>query len=118
MAKEIIDLREELRYHKFEFGLLQKIPCSKEENKEYQQLLKNGESLPDGVFAYVYDNGEVSTTDFYTVYEPQLTEDEIQEYLMYKQLSMIKTIRNCVLFFVILTIISMVIYFLLFATVL
>lgn len=115
MAKEKIDLREELRYHKFEFGLLQKIPCSKEENKEYQQLLKNGESLPDGVFAYVYDNGEVSTTDFYTVYEPKLTDEEIKEYLMYKQISMIKTIKNCVLFFVILTIISMVIYFFLFA---
>ena len=117
MAKEKIDLREELRYHKFEFGLLQKIPCSKEENKEYQQLLKKGESLPDGVFACVYDNGEVSTTDFYTVYEPDLTEEEIKEYLMYEQLSMIKSIKNCVLFFMILAIIGAVIYAFLLATI-
>ena len=37
MPKEKIDLREELRLYKFEFDLLQKIPCSKTENKEYQK---------------------------------------------------------------------------------
>ena len=39
MAKERIDLRDKLRAHKFEFDLLQEIPCSKEENKKYQELL-------------------------------------------------------------------------------
>ena len=112
MAKEKINLRDELRYHKFEFDLLQKIPCTKQENKAYQQLLKNGGILPDGVFAYEYDSGEVSTTEFYTVYEADLTEAETQEYLTYKQLSLIKTIKNCVLFFTILTIIGVVAYLL------
>ena len=112
MAKEIVDLREELRYHKFEFDLLQKVPCTKQQNKELQQLLKDGSSLPEGVYAYVYDNGEMSTTMFYTVLESDLTESEIREYLTYKQLSLIKTIKNCVLFFTVLTIIGMLIYFL------
>ena len=112
MAEEKIDLRKELRNHKFEFDLLQKIPCNKQENKTYQQHLKEKGTLPDGVFAYVYDNGETSTTDFYTIYEPDLSESEIREYLAYKQLSLIKTIKNCVLFFTILTIIGMVAYFL------
>lgn len=112
MAQEKINLREELRQYKFEFDLLRKIPCTKHENKVYQQLLKKGGTLPEGVFAYVYDNGEISTTAFYTVYEADLNEAEIQEYLTYKQLSLIKTIKNCVLFFTVLTVIGMVAYLL------
>ena len=114
MAKEKINLRDELRAHKFEFDLLQKIPCTKQENKEYQKLLKDGGTLPEGVYAYVYvyDSGETSTTEFYTIYETDLTESEIREYLTYKQLSLIRTIKNCVMFFTVLTIIGMIAYFL------
>ena len=112
MAKGKIDLREELRTHKFEFDLLQKIPCTKQENKEYKKLLKDGGTLPEGVFAYIYDTGETSSELFYTIYEPDLSESEIREYLTYKQLSLIRTIKNCVLFFTVLTIIGMVAYFL------
>ncbi len=111
MEKEKIDLRNELRAYKFEFDLLQKIPCSKKENKEYQKLLKEGGVLPEGVFAYVYDSGETSTTEFYTIYETDLTESEITEYLTYKKLSLIRTIKNCIMFFTVLTIIGMVAYF-------
>lgn len=111
MAKEKINLRDELRAHKFEFDLLQKIPCSKQENKEYAKILKEGGTLPEGVYAYVYESGETSTNEFYTIYETDLTEAEIQEYLTYKQLSLIRTIKNCVMFFTVLTIIGMVVYF-------
>ena len=112
MAKEKINLRDELRAHKFEFDLLQKIPCTKQENKDYQKLLKDGGTLPEGVYAYVYDNGEISITEFYTIYETDLTESEIREYLTYKQLCLIRTIKNCVMFFTVLTIIGMIVYFL------
>lgn len=111
MAKEKRNLRDELRSYKFEFDLLQKIPCSKQENKDYQNLLKNGGVLPEGVYAYVYDDGETSTTEFYTIYETDLTESEISEYLTYKKLSLIKTIKNCIMFFTVLTIIGMIAYF-------
>jgi hypothetical protein len=112
MAKEIINIRDELLAHKFEFNLLQKIPCTPQENEAYQKLLKDGGTLPEGVFAHVYDTGEISTTEFYTIYEADLSESEIREYLTYKQLSLIKTIKNCALFFTILTIIGMIAYFL------
>ena len=111
MATKKIDLRDELRSYKFEFGLLQKIPCSKQENIEYQKLLKENGVLPDGVYAYVYDNGETSPTQFYTVYETDLTESEITEYLTYKQLSLIRTIKNCIMFFTVLTILGAFAYF-------
>ena len=110
MAKEKINLRNKLRSYKFEFDLLQQIPCSKQENKEYQKLLKEGGVLPEGVFAYVYDSGETSTTEFYTIYETDLTESEIREYLTYKKLSLIRTIKNCIMFFTVLTIFGMVAY--------
>ena len=112
MAREKINLRDELMAHKFEFNLLQRIPCSKQDNKEYAKLLKQGRTLPEGVYAYVYDDGEISTNEFYTIYETDLTEAEIQEYLTYKQLSLIRTIKNCVVFFTVLTIIGMVVSFL------
>lgn len=111
MTKEKKNLRDELRYHKFEFDLLQKVPCTKQENKAYSQILKQGGTLPEGVFAHIYDNGDISTTEFYTIYEADLSEAEIREYLTYKQLSLIKSIKNYIRFFGILTIIGMVVYF-------
>ena len=107
MAKGKINLRDELRTRRFEFDLLQRIPCTKQENKKYQRLLVNGGTLPDGVYAYVYDNGVTSTTEFYTLYETDLTESEIREYFTYKQLDLIRTIKNCVVFFTVLTIIGL-----------
>ena len=109
MAKEKINLRNELRLYKFDFDLLQKIPCSKKDNKKYEKLLKDGEVLPEGVFAYGYETGDASTTEFYTVYEADLTEAEIVEYLTYKKLSILRTIQNCILVLTVSSIIYMVV---------
>lgn len=107
MAKEKIDLRAELLAYKEQFDLIQKIPCTKEENKAYTQLLKNGQPLPQHVYKYEYSLSE-DWEEFYTLYIPNLTEHEINEYLTYKQLSLLNTIKNYLLFFVILTIIGLV----------
>lgn len=109
MAKEKINLRNELRLYKFDFDLLQKIPCSKKDNKKYEKLLKDGGVLPEGVFAYGYETGDASTTEFYTVYEADLTEAEIVEYLTYKKLSILRTIQNCILVLTVSSIIYMVV---------
>ena len=98
MAKEKINLLDKLRSYKCEFDILQEIPCSKEENEEYQKILKTGGTLPKDIYPYVYVTGEKSQTDFYKVYDPDLTEVEIREYFTYKKLSMFKTIKNCFLF--------------------
>ena len=111
MAKQKIDIRQELRSYKYEFDLLQKIPCTPAENKAYLELLKSGQSLPEGVFRYMYENTELD--EFYTIYQPELTADEIAEYLTYKKLHMLRTIKNCAVFFVVLTIVSMVLGFIL-----
>lgn len=113
MAKEKVNLRDKLRSYKLEFDLLQEIPCSKEENKEYEKLLNNGEPLPDGVYSCVDADGTTSKTEFYTIYESDLSESEKIEYLTYKKLSLLKTIKNCVVFFTILIVIGLVAGFLL-----
>ena len=105
------DLLEQLRNYKLQFGLLQKIPCSVEENKEYTQLQKEGKPLPEGVSKYEYAN-DATHDDFYTLAAPDLTDHELAEYLTYKKLSLLRTIKNCIVFFTILTVIYLVVSFL------
>lgn len=107
MAKEKIDLRRELLAYKEQFNLIQKIPCTKEENKLYSQLIRSGKPLPQNVVKYEYPVS-MDYDEFYTVYIPDVSAAEIQEYLTYKQLALLNTIKNCVMFFTILTIISLV----------
>ncbi len=109
MKKAKINLRKKLREYKFQFDLLQRIPCSREETREYAKILKQGGTLPEGVFVAYADSPE---PEFYTVYEADLTEAEISEYLTYKKLSLIKTIKNCMVFFTVLTIIVIIALFL------
>lgn len=122
MAKGKFDLKEALRSCKVDLDLLQKIPCSPEENEEYKQKLKENGKLPEGVYPYINDNGKKSRSKFYTVYEPDLTEAELEEYLKYKQLSILNTIKDlsyakanllnfitdCLIFIILLIIIGMV----------
>ena len=102
MAKDKINIKKRIRDYKYQFDLLQKIPCSKEENKRYAQL-KEENQLPENVKEY-----EDLANQFYTIYTPELTEQEISEYLTYKKLSLLNTIKNCMVFFTVLTIISLV----------
>ncbi|MBO5023683.1 MAG: hypothetical protein J6D11_05185 [Clostridia bacterium] len=101
------DLKEELRSYKFEFDVLQKIPCSVKENKEYRKILKDGGQLPEGVYPYIGADG-TDTSDFYTICESNLSKDEMDEYLTYRKLKFLKTIKNCVVFFMVLQIITII----------
>ena len=112
MAKNIHNLKNELYQLRFENDLLQKIYCSDADFKKYLQMLKNGEKLPDGVFQESSEYGQ--SISFYTIYESDLTEAEKSEYLLLKQLvaiDHIRTIKNCVVFFTVLAIISLVLSF-------
>lgn len=110
MAKNKVDLKQELRSLYFDALLLQKIDCSREDNKKYNQLLKNNEPLPNGIYEYKMETGEGAGI-FYTVYQPELTQDEKLEYITFKQLKMISTIKKCVVFFTASTVISIAITF-------
>ena len=107
MAKEKVDLRQDLKDFKEKFNLIQKIPCNIEENKRYTQMARDGKPLPENVFKYEYSVG-MDYDEFYTLYIPDLSAAEINEYLTYKQLALLNTIKNCVVFFTVLTVIGLV----------
>ena len=50
-----------------EYGLTRDVPCSEQENKTYSEMLKNGETLPEGVFPYSYTGGTKSDSAFYVL---------------------------------------------------
>ena len=106
MAKDKINIKKQLRDYKFQFGLLQRVPCSSNENKAYTELLKEDKPLPENVVKYDCSSSS-KWEEFYTIYTPELTEQEILEYLTYKKLSLLNTIKNCVVFFTVLTIVSL-----------
>ena len=112
MTERTTDLQKELHSLQYDLLLRQRIDCSKEENQKYRELLKNGGSLPEGVFAYKNDLGE-NIYQYYTVHIPEnLSKEERLEYIILKQYELIKTIKNCVLFFAILAAISFLLSFL------
>ena len=109
MAKEIKDIKKELSSYEKEFGFVQEIECSPEEQKKFDQMFLDHEELPPDIIWYEINYSKV----FFRVHREIVTEEEKQKYLQYKQLSYIKTIRNCVLFFTALMIIAIIVAFIL-----
>jgi len=103
MANQSADFRKKLRLFKFEHGLLQKVKCSEEENRTYERMFESGEALPEGI-------SQSDLGYFYRDSTSGLTESEIAEYLIYKQLDLLRSIRAWLIFLVVLAVIG--IYFL------
>ena len=99
MAKSKIDLRTELRTMKFEVDLLQRVPCTEEENRAYRRYIEEGDELPRGVFRAKNENGKEGGDVFYTVFESDLTERETYEFLLLKKLKAIKELKGAVAVF-------------------
>ena len=77
-------------------------------------MKKEGVPLPDGVEEFTteelgtnYATGDGPSGEFYHLYQANLTESELTEYLTYKKLDMLRTIKNCIVFFTVLTVISL-----------
>ncbi|MBQ2719691.1 MAG: hypothetical protein IJF73_06450 [Clostridia bacterium] len=98
--------KSDLNRLKFSLGISQKVQCSEEKTEEYRKLISEGQALPDGVFCEnANDTPEYAC--FYTVQDAPLTKEELAEYLQYKQLRSIITIKNCVVYFTVISIISL-----------
>ena len=98
------DLRKNIVLLKKSAGLTEIVECSTEENKAYTQMMRDKQPLPNNVFCKDSDG-----LYFYMLRPVELTEQEIDEYIKLKKLHHIKIIKNCVVFFTVLTIISMLI---------
>jgi len=107
MAKQQIDIKRYLRQQEFDMDILQKVPCSAEENAEYKKIAYRGGALPDGIFQYKVDG--IPIDEFYTIHDPGLTDMEKQEVILFEQYHLLRVIKNCVVFFTVLTVIGLAI---------
>ncbi len=85
-----------------ESGIGFKERCNESETQEFQLLLEEGKSLPDGV--YQYENGE--GIGFYRLNDMKISEEDIKRFIQLNQLKTLNTIKKCAIFFVVLTGIS------------
>ena len=98
--------REDLEKLKYKLGFLQEVDCSSEETDEYRKLLNQGMPLPDGVLRKnPFEANDFAV--FYTIKETDLSGEELAQYIQYQQLQSLITIKRCVVFFTVLTIISL-----------
>lgn len=105
--KEKVNPKAELQNLRQEYRLSQRVPCPKEDNKKYAQMVKDGQPLPAGVYDYKYENTE---SEYYTIYTPDISADELAELLTYKKLGYLRTIKNCAVYFVVLSVIALCAY--------
>ena len=102
-------IKRELDHYRLKYDLYENALCSQKENQEYKDLLKQGKRLPEDVRTND-DWRNVNDSEFYRLVRPELTQEDITEYLMYKKLDMLKTIKNCVVFFTVLMIIGIFLF--------
>lgn len=102
IKQDLVELKLELG------GDIEKIKCTQEETEQYRVFIRTNKPLPDDIF--LEDPCESFET-FYKIKNNDLSKEELYEYLQYKKLKHLKTIKNCVVFFTVLTAISLVIGF-------
>ena len=89
------------------------VPCTPEENARYAQYTKEKKPLPTGIYKFQDnpDNPRYGIRQDVRPHERDLVElpdSLIMEYLKYKELDLLTSIKNYLEFFVILTVIGIV----------
>ena len=105
-----INIKDEIAEGRSKHGFVKVIPCSHKENEQYEKMVEAGEKLPDGVKPYTYYDGS-ATGEYFTVHKEEITDSEKMEYLAYKQLSMMATIRNLIIGLLVLGFILLIVSF-------
>ena len=101
------DLKQEMNQMKLDLGIVKKVYCSKEEQDSFRRMEK--EKIPNEI---LIDSGN---GQYFRYIDEGMAKQEIDELFAYRQISYLRTIKKCAVFFVILTVISLLvwIYFLL-----
>ena len=89
-----------------DFDLFQKVDCTEEENAQFREAIKHHKEIPFDVLQYEEYGAKIDR--FYRVVPLDVNNEEFQKYCSLKQLKFLRTIKNCVVFFTILTVISLV----------
>ena len=94
------NIRQEIKDLKRVVGLAWKDKCTQAESEKFKHI--SVDNLPENI-SFDADYGE-----YYKYQEADVSEEEKQEFYTLKQLSYLKSIRKCLIFFVVLTIISLI----------
>ena len=92
------DMNAVLNFRKI-YNVYKLIPCSHDENKEYAKYLKQGTPLPANIEKF-QDPNDPNKYTFATKEYNDIEQQSIMEFLKYQELELLKTIKNCQLFFV------------------
>lgn len=112
MAEKQTNALYEYRAKLSEYGFRKKRDCTEEENARYLEMIKNGETVPDNVGRYLDDN-EQPTDTFFIIENDDMTHEQRMEYLSMKQHEELVSIRECMVFFTVITILGLISTFLL-----
>ena len=97
----------ELYLLRHKLGLADKVYCTKEECAQYDVIWNSSMIKNNGIYREILADG---TGTYYRLVDcKELTLEEKMEYISLMQAKYIKTIKNCILFFTILFILSMII---------
>jgi hypothetical protein len=96
--------RLELDEMRRDLGVTTKVYCTKEEQNNFQKMKKAGETISSAGNGQVF----VDSIDgrFYRNVTVDLTNDEINQLMTYRQMQYLKNISSGITFFVVLSIIS------------
>lgn len=97
-----------------ESGLAEKVPCTNDELEHFASYDYEQSKLPNDVYTYE-ENGEI---EYFRLNPTNLEDGALQKYLMSQQLNqarmisyipnLLNTIKNCMIFFTVITIISLI----------
>ncbi|MDP4119673.1 MAG: hypothetical protein Q8876_01265 [Bacillota bacterium] len=96
------NLRDELKQMKYELDLIQIIYCDKEEAKKFRKMENEKIPLP-------YDVSKDEVNNFFRYIDTDLSEQELNQLFMLRKILYLRTIKNILIFFVVITIIFLLI---------
>ena len=96
------NVKDEIKSLLSDLGVFRKQPCTDDENKQFYKLKKQKQQLPEDVHPYEQIYG------YYRLVKTDLTDDEINRLIMLKQTQFLYSIRNSMFFFVILSVIAII----------
>lgn len=108
--------KEGLDSLRFWIGFAEMSTCTVKESRQFDEMQKDGQELPEGVFLDRDRDSEAGNSCYFRVHESELTEREREEFLVLTQAKHLATIKNHLTFYTVLIILYIVVRILIMLT--
>ena len=100
-----------LREFRIKYNTRLVVKANEKDSKEYKDFLEMGGKINDLPENVIYKWDEYEGVDkYYHIVKSNMTDDEIKETISYMKLEMLNTIKNCILYFTIASIVGVSAY--------